>query len=50
MKNAIEGVAKLDMRETVTMFLKQFQIIILSRVLSNNAVMVSCSRLNEPPR
>ena len=41
MKNAIEGVAKLDMREIVIMFLKQFQVLVLSRVLSNSVVLVS---------
>ena len=40
MKNGIEGTAKLDMRETVTTFLTQFQVIILSRVLSNNVILV----------
>lgn len=40
MKNGIEGTAKLDMRETVTTFLTQFQVIILSRVLSNSVILV----------
>ena len=42
MKNAIDSSAKVDMRETITSFLTQFQVLVLSRVLSNTVILVSC--------
>ena len=42
MKNAIDSSAKVDMRETITAFLTQLQVLVLSRVLSNTVILVSC--------
>ena len=42
MKNAIDSSAKVDMRETITAFLTQFQVLVLSRVLSNTVILVGC--------
>ena len=42
MKNAIDSSAKVDMRESIITFLTQFQVLVLSRVLSNTVILVGC--------